>query len=104
MHAEFDPTRRKLVGVVRLPCTACLAGQHTEQVGYPQGYFAWDKETGVIPHCHPPNRVSEHEALKFVFASDLSDFRPELTFKLVLKSRFFTNKISSVHQVNIITF
>ena len=39
VHAEFDPTQRKLVGVVRLPCTACLAGQHTEQVGYPQGYF-----------------------------------------------------------------
>ena len=36
-------------------------------------------------------------ALKFVFATDLSDFRLELTFTLDLKSRFFTNKISSGH-------
>ena len=43
-------------------------------------------------------------SLKLVFASDLSDFRSELTFELDLKSRFFTNKISSVHQVYKITF
>ena len=42
-------------------------------------------------------------SLKLVFASDLSDFRSELTFELDLKSRFFTNKISSVHKVYIIT-
>ena len=38
-------------------------------------------------------------ALKFVFATDLSDFRPELTFKLDFNLRFFTNQISSGHQV-----
>ena len=39
VHAEFDPTRRKLGGMVRLPCAARPSGQHTEQVGYPQEYF-----------------------------------------------------------------
>ena len=38
-------------------------------------------------------------ALEFAFASNLSDFRLELTFELDFKSRFLANEISSVHQV-----
>ena len=39
------------------------------------------------------------EALKFLFASNLSDLRPESTFQLDFKSRFLLNEIPSGHQV-----
>ena len=45
-------------------------------------------------HVHYSQKSERSElsklALEFVFASDLSDFCSELTFKLELKSRFFT--------------
>ena len=44
------------------------------------------------------------QALKFVFASNSSDLRSELTFQLDFKSRFLHNEIFSVHQVYKITF
>ena len=47
---------------------------------------------------------TKNSALEFVFASNLSDFRLELTFQLDFKWRFLHNKIWQVHQVYYITF